>query len=180
VQIKNRQKFLQVLAGIAVALLLIDKAIAPPLTNFWHGRAQRIDDLQKQVKHGDQMLKRQKWIRGDWADIQAASLTNDTTLAEQQLFRAVDRWIQSSGMTENSITPQWKDSSDGTYKTIEVRVDATGNIDRVTQFLYDLENDPMALKLQSIELTASDNTGQQIAMGVQVSGLILTPKPNAK
>jgi hypothetical protein len=38
----------------------------------------------------------------------------------------------------------------------------------------------MALKLQSIELNASDNTGQQIAMGVQVSGLVLTPNQNAK
>lgn len=179
-QIKDRQQFLTVLAVVAIALLVIDKLIAPPLTDFWRSREQRIEDLQKQVKHGDQMLKRQRWIRGDWADIQAATLTNDTTVAEQQLFRAVDRWTQSSGMTVNSITPQWKDSSDASYRTIECRVDATGSIERVSQFLYDLENDPMALKLQSIEITANDNTGQQLALGVQVSGLVLTPTQKPK
>jgi hypothetical protein len=180
VQIKDRQQFLTVLAVIAVALLVIDKLIAPPLTKFWDARAQRIRDLSEQVKTGEQLRKGDRRIRGKWADIQAATLTNDTTAAEHQLYSAIDRWSQSSGMTVNSITPQWKDSSDSSYKTIECRVDASGNIDRVTRFLYDLENDPMALKLQSIELTASDNTGQQIALGVQVSGLVLTPKQMTK
>ena len=179
-QIKDRQQFLTVLAVIAVALLVIDKLIAPPLMGFWNSRAQRIEDLQKQVKHGAQMQKWQHRIRGDWADIQAASLTNDTTVAEHQLYSAIDRWTQSSGMTVNAITPQWKDGTDASYKTVECRVDATGNIDRVTRFLYDLENDPMALKLQSVELTANDNTGQQIALGVQVSGLVLTPNQKTK
>ena len=179
-QIKDRQQLLTVLAGVAVALLVIDKVIAPPLTGFWNSRAQRIEDLRKQVKHGDQMLKRQKWIRSDWADIQAATLTNDTTAAEHQLVSAIDRWTQSSGVAINAINPQWRDSSDASYKTLECRVDAAGSIDRVTRFLYDLENDSMALKLQSIELNASDNTGQQIAMGVQVSGLVLMPKQDAK
>lgn len=175
-QIKDRQQFLTVLAIIAVALLVIDKIIAPPLTSFWDARAKRITDLQDQVKTGNDYRQRQKWIREEWADIQAAALTNNSTVAEQQLFRAIDRWTQSSGVTINSITPQWKDGSDGSYKTIECRVDASGSIDRVTRFLYDLENDPLALKLQNVELTANDNTGQQLALGVQVSGLILTPK----
>lgn len=179
-QIKDRQQLLTVLAIVAVALLVIDKLIAPPLTDFWDARSKRINTLSEQVKHGNQMLKRQKWIRGDWADIQAATLTNDTTAAEQQVYHAIDRWTQSSGMSVNSITPQWKDSSDSSYKTVEFRVDATGNIERVTQFLYDLENDPMALKLQSIELTANDSTGQQLALGVQVSGLVLTPGQKTK
>ncbi len=37
-------------------------------------------------------------------------------------------------------------------------------------------DDPMALKLQSVELSARDNNGQQFALGLQVSGLILTPQ----
>lgn len=179
-QIKDRQQFLTVLAIIAVALLVIDKLIAPPLTSFWDDRAKRIKDLRDQVKTGEQLHKRQRWIRADWADIQAATLTNNTTAAQIQLTSAVDRWTQSSGVTYNSITPQWKEGSDASYKTIECRVDATGSIDRVTRFLYELENDPMALKLQSIELTANDNTGQQLALGVQVSGLVLTPNQKTK
>ena len=180
-QIKDRQKFLKILAVAALALLVIDKIITPPLAKYWHDRNQRITDLRNQVKDGEDLKRYKARIRAKWAEIQAASLTNNTTLAEQQLFRGIDHWSQSSGVTVSSITPQWKQSSDTTYKykTIECRVDATGSIDRLARFLYELENDPMALKLESVELTASDNTGQQLAMGVQISGLILTPNGNA-
>lgn len=178
-QIKDRQKFLTILAITALALLVLDKIITPPLTKFWHDRNQRITDLQNQVKKGEILKRYKAHIRAEWAEIQAASLTNNTTLAEQQLFRGIDQWSQSSGVTVSSITPQWKQSSDTAYKTIECRVDASGSIDRVARFLYELENDPMALKLESVELTSSDNTGQQLALGVQISGLILTPNGTA-
>lgn len=183
-QIKDRQKFLTVLAITAIALLVLDKVVTPPLTKFWHDRSDRITDLQRKVKEGEmlRMPRRKAAIRAEWAGIQAASLTNNPTLAQQQLLRAIDQWSQSSGVTINSITPQFKQGADATYKTIECRVDGSGSIDRLAQFLYDLENDPMALKLESVELTSSDNTGQQLALGVQISGLILTPNgnPNAK
>ena len=179
-QIKDRQKFLTILAIIAVGLLVLDKIVTPPLTKFWHDRSERIVDLKNKVKEGTMLRSRKRAIREDWAEIQAASLTNNTTLAEQQLFRGIDRWSQSSGVAISSITPQWKQSSDTSYKTIECRVDAAGSIDRLARFLYDLENDPMALKLETVELTASDNTGQQLTLGVQISGLILTPGAKTK
>lgn len=175
-QIKDRQQFLTVLAIIAIALLVLDKMLLPPLTKFWHDRSQRISDLKNEVKDGEWLLSRKARIRSEWADIQAAALTNNTTLAQEQMFRAIDRWTESSGVSINSETPQWKEGSDASYKTVEFRVDAAGSIDRVSRFLYDLENDPMALKLQTVELTSSDNSGQQLALGVQISGLVLTPK----
>jgi hypothetical protein len=179
-QIKDRQQFLTILAAIAVALLVLDKIVAPPLTKFWDSRAKELQDLQAQVKEGQRLIARRDGIRGEWAAIQAASLSNNLTVAEQQVYRGIEQWTESSGVTINSITPQSKDSSDSSYKTIECRVDASGSIDRVTRFLYDLENDPMALKLQIVELTASDNTGQQLALGVQVSGLVLMPNEKVK
>jgi hypothetical protein len=57
---------------------------------------------------------------------------------------------------------------------MEYRVDVSGNINQLSRFLYSLETDKMALRLQSIEFTAKDATGMSIAMGVQVSGLALT------
>jgi hypothetical protein len=182
VQIKDRQKFLLVLAIIAIALLVLDKIVTPPLTKFWRDRSDQIADLKRKVKEGEmiRLPRRKTAIREEWAGIQAASLTNNPTVAQQQLLRAIDQWSQSSGVTINSITPQFKQGADASYKTIECRVDGSGSIDRLARFLYDLENDPMALKLESVELISSDNTGQQLALGVQVSGLILTPNVNAK
>jgi Tfp pilus assembly protein PilO len=180
VPIKNRQQFLTILTIAAVALLALDKIVSPPLVRIWNDRATRIRQLRADVKEGELLQRGRESIRSHWARMQASTLTNNTTLAEQQLFTGLNRWSQSSGITINTVTPQWKQGSDSTYKTLECRVDATGSIDRLSRFLYDLEKDPMALKLQSVELTRSDSEGMVIALGVQISGLVLTSKDQAK
>jgi Tfp pilus assembly protein PilO len=180
VQIKDRQKFLTVLTIAAVALLAVDKIVSPPLMKLWDTRAARIKQLRSDVVNGASLQKSKNAIRSRWAQMQASTLTNNTTLAEQQLFTGLNRWSQLSGITINTVTPQWKQGSDPSYKTLECRVDASGSIDRVSQFLYDLEKDPMALKLESVELSSRDNQGQQLALGVQISGLVLTPNEKAR
>jgi hypothetical protein len=46
----------------------------------------------------------------------------------------------------------------------------------VSRFLYDVEKDPMALRLEIVEVSSRDAEGQQLALGLQVSGLVLTPQ----
>jgi Tfp pilus assembly protein PilO len=180
VQIKNRQQFLTVLTIVAVALLAIDKILSPPLMKLWHDRAARIKQLKEDVKEGVLLERGKDSIRSRWTRMQASTLTNNTTQAEQQLFTGLNRWSQMSGISINTVTPQWKQGSDPSYKTLECRVDASGSIEYITRFLYDLEKDPMALKLESVELTRSDNAGMVIALGVQISGLVLNSKEQGK
>jgi Tfp pilus assembly protein PilO len=180
VQIKNRQQLLTIVALAAIGIFAFDKIVRPPLMKLWSDRAQEIKDLRSEVTQGELLKRSRDSIRSRWAQIQASALTNNTSMAEQQLFKGFDRWSQSSGVSISSIIPQWKQTQDSDYKTLEIRVDASGSIDRLSRFLYDVERDPMALKLQSVELTARDNEGQVLAMGLQVSGLVLTPKEQSK
>jgi len=53
-------------------------------------------------------------------------------------------------------------------------VDASGTLWMLSRFIYDIEKDPMGLKLESVDLSSRDNTGQQITLALQVSGLVLT------
>ena len=57
------------------------------------------------------------------------------------------------------------------------RVEASGDLDTLAHFLYDIEKGPMALKLESVDLSARDDTGQQFTLGLQVNGLALTSLP---
>jgi hypothetical protein len=179
VQIKDRQQLLTIVAIAGISLLALDRIVRPPLMNLWDARNKEIQNLQSEVREGESYRKRKDDIHSRWAQIQAGSLPVNTSLAEQQLYTGLNRWSESSGISVNSITPQWKQGSDAGFKTLECRVDAIGSIDRLSRFLYDLERDPMDLKLQSVELTARDNEGQQLALGVQVSALVLVQKDQA-
>src|SRR4051812_31935899 len=112
---------------------------------LWHERSARIASLQQQVKDGQALLRGKESLRSHWARIESSALTNNPTLAEQQLWTALNRWTQLSGISIDSIAPQGKPGADASYKTLDCRIDASGSLDQLSQFLYALETDPMAL-----------------------------------
>jgi Tfp pilus assembly protein PilO len=174
-KIENRQQFLVVLVAVAAALLLGNSVIYEPLSKWWSARSQKITQLRNQVKNGKYLADSEKVIRGQWEYMRTNTLPNNTSLAEQQVLKAVDAWARESGATITGIMPQWKNDSDE-YTTLNCRVEASGNLLTLSQFLYDIEKEPMALKLESVELSAHDTVGQQLTLGLQISGLVLASK----
>ncbi len=174
--IKNRQQLLVIAAIVAVALFLGDKLVRAPLSAAWSARARHITDLRRQVSQGKLLVQRERSIRGRWDEIQRRTLTNNLSAAEQQLWKVIDSCAQDTRVTINAITPQWKRETDE-YMTYECRIDAAGDLDRLSRFLHRVEREPVALKLESVELGARDKEGQQLSLGLQVSGLVLNPPP---
>jgi len=176
VQIKDRQKLLIILTVSVVALFAADQLVRAPLMSAWNARATRISALRNQVSRGRMLMQRERGLRNHWQEMQRKALTNNMSAAEQQVFRAIDGWAQDTGVIVNAITPQWKHDSDD-YITYECRVDATGDINRLSRFLYHVEREPLALRLEAVELGARDKEGQQLSLGLQLNGLVLNPVP---
>jgi hypothetical protein len=174
-KIENRQKFLVALT-IAAGVLLAGDRLVSLLTNVWKDRAREIAGMRTQVAEGSALLRREQAIRDQWTEMQTNSLPNNPSLAQEQVLKAFVNWSQESGVSINAITPQWRSDSDD-YKTLVCHVDASGTMWTLSRFLYDVELGPMALKVESVDLSSHDNNGQQMTMGLQVSGLVL-PLPN--
>lgn len=175
-QIKDRQKLLLIVTIAAVGLFALDALVRAPLMSAWNARAARVTTLRNQVARGRMLMQRERGLRNHWQDMQRKALTNNTSAAEQEVFRAIDSWAQDTGVIVNAITPQWKHDSDD-YITYECRVDAAGDISRLSRFLYRAEREPLALKMEAVELSARDKEGQQLSLGLQLSGLVLNPPP---
>jgi hypothetical protein len=176
VETKSRQKLLLFAAATGVLLLLGDSLIVSPLISSWKDREKEIADLTTSNRDGSRLIAREQVVRGSWERMQTNTLPVDASLAGGQMLKAFYRWGQDSGINIVSIKSQEKPGEDE-YMMLECRVDATGNMQAVSRFLYEMEKDPLGLKLEAMELSAHDNEGQQLALGLQVSGLILSPPP---
>jgi len=174
--ISNRQQLLAIVAIAAIALWIGDKVIFSPLTALWKDRVKQIGDLRKSVNQGSLLVERERSIRSRWESMRTNTLPSDTSAAENLVLKAFDRWSQESRISITSIKPQWKHNADE-YITLECRVDAFGNLSTVTRFLYDVEKDPLALKVEAVEITTRDNDAQQLSLALQVSGLLLNSQP---
>jgi hypothetical protein len=173
--ITNRQKLLSILALVVVGVWAGDRIVITPLTNLWKERSARIVELRKLVAQGKAMVERERPIRSRWDNMRTNTLPVETSVAESEVLKAFERWSQDSRISINSIRPQWKRAGED-YMTLECRADASGNIQALTRFLYDVEQDPMALKVDLVEITSHDNDGRQLSLAVQVSGLLLNPQ----
>lgn len=167
----NRQKLLIVLTVAAGTLLLGDRLIYSPLVHWWQARDKEISRLTLQVKEGRALVNHERSIRDRWDSMQTNTLPNNPSLAQEKVLKAFQEWAQESGVSLNGITPQWKGEEE--HQTLVCRVDASGTLWMLTRFIYDIEKGPLGLKLESVEINSRDNTGQQLALGLQVSGLVL-------
>jgi Tfp pilus assembly protein PilO len=173
-EIKNRQQFLMILVGVALALLIGVDWVYTPLSDWWGKRAVEIRNLREKVSDGNQLIKRDLSVRNQWSEMQANALPANTSLAEQQVLKSFDSWSRNSGAELTGIMPQWKNDSTN-YMTLTCRVEAGGSLGTLTRFLYEIENSPTPLRLDTVELGAHDNTGQQLTLGLEINGLALLP-----
>ncbi len=172
----NPQKRLQLLVITAIsglALLAGDQLVLSPLVGAWKKRSAEIADLRKRVTQGRMLVEREHAIRQRWRDMQSNVLSSEVSIAESQLLKAFERWSAESGVGVTSVRPTWRRTDDAI--TLECRADIFGGLAELTRFLFLLEEDPLAVKVDALEISASDPRGRQLNLVLQVNGLTLQP-----
>jgi hypothetical protein len=170
---KNRQKMLLIGACVVIGLWIGDNFIITPLIHSWKDRAAYIENLRRQVANGSYILSRQGSIQSQWDIMRTNALPSNVSLAQAQLLKSFDHWERTSGLNRVSIKPNWKQEDN--YMTLECRADYTGDMNRVRSFLYEIEKDPIGVKIEDVEISTHDDSGRVLSLGVQLSGLMLNP-----
>jgi len=173
----KRQRLLVILAATGVLLLILDRVLLTPLTASWQNRTAELARLKKQVTAGRGVIERAARTEGLWKEMQSQALPKDPAQAEQELISAFDRWGRASNVELASIKPQWKRGAGAgdRHSVLECRVDANGSVATLTRFLHEVEKSPLALRIESIELTTRDTNGQRLSLALLVSGLRFAP-----
>ncbi len=170
-----RQRWLVIGTGAMVALYILNLVVFEPLTDVWRAHSAEIVKLRKSVGDGRGLIARSAQLDRTWAEMQANALPKDPAQAEQDVISAFDQWGRANNIELSSIRPQWKRGSNERYSLLECRVDATGTIPTLSRFIYELERSPLALRVDAVELTARDDGGRKLTLGLIVSGLRLSP-----
>ncbi len=168
----NRQQLLTIVAAAAVVLWVGNALVVDPLIKSWKERTASLKKLRQDVSDGERTLARRQSIEQRWQQMNTNTLPGEVSAAKTRVVEAFDRWSDGSQISITSIDPQEKRGADD-YMTVECHVAAYGNLASVTRFLYELEKDPRAFKVESLQLGSRDNDGQQLSLSLQVSGLLL-------
>ena len=165
----NKREVILVLLTAAVVVFAF---VLMPLAGWWSARAVQLKELRVKVSEGNALLTRESVIRSHWREMQANALPANNSAAEQQLLKAFDTWRNDTGAELTSIMPQWKSDSTN-YMTLNCHIELGGSLGTLSRYLYELEKSPLALRVDTVELSGRDKEGQQLTLGLEVSGLAL-------
>ena len=170
----QRQRFLMIATLAVVGLYLADMIVFTPLGRLWSERSARIGTLRRQVADGRALIQRELGLRDRWDQLRTNTLPQEPSQAEQRLLRACDEWARASGAQIVDRMPQWK-GDETAYQVLRCRLETSGSLSSLTQFLQRLEEGPLAVKLDSLQLMSRDPSGRQMTLGLQINGLVLNP-----
>lgn len=174
-KIDHRQRLLAILAIAIVALFVLDRVLATPLLESWKNRSATLAQLRTSIEKGNLLSQRESDTRKRWNEVRKSTLPTSASQAEKELFAALEKWSSDSRVSISSVRPQWKKGASDDYSVLECRVDAAGTLPVLIKFLYNIENSPTAVRTESVELTARDNNGEQIALGLLITAIRLAP-----
>ena len=143
-----------------------------PLVRSWKKRSERIAVLKRSLEKGDVLVDREMDLTRRWNDTNERSLTSEMSVAENRIMNSVSDWAGKSGLEISSLKPR-RMFGEKDFQKLEFRLSATGDLESVTRFPFELETDPLSLNLEDLEITARDNEGRNLALTVRFTGLIL-------
>ena len=175
INLPDRQRWLVIGTAVVVALFLLDKVLFTPLTNMWKQHSEDIVRLQKSVIDGRVAIARAARTEREWEDMKTNSLPSNSSQAEQELYSAMYQWAGANRVDLANYRSQWIKGKTDKYSVCESRIDAAGTLQALSHFLFELEHSPLALRVDSVEITSRDDTGSKLTLALVVSGLRLVP-----
>lgn len=168
----NRNRLLVITVAVCLGLLILDRIVLGPMLEGWKQREARIAKLETQIAKGEALLSHKAGYEARWDEMVKNSLPAEQSEAELMIYSALNDWSKS-GLSLNSQRPQpWVIEKDGT-RHVDFRVLATGSIGSIARFLYDVEQDPRALRVQDIEISARDDAGSNLSLNMLLTGVTL-------
>lgn len=176
--ISAKEKRLLIIALAAIALLIGDKYIfSPAFAKRNEIKAQK-DSASAQLEKAQNLIRSSKSVSGRWQSYQDSGLSAEPQELESTLLRFVDETSRSCGLTLSFVQPGDTDIENG-FGTLEYQISGAGSMRSVTRFLYEVETAQLPVKVESFQAGASDESGRNITVQINISALFIAPEKEA-
>ena len=169
---KKREHLLAFGAVACFLLLFGDWLLLSPLRGVWGQRAKRVGQLEKAITEGEMLAERTAALEERWREMASSCLPLEKSAAENRVFSALAQWTRASNIALDSRKPRWVSERDAADR-FEMLATARGDMPAIARFLYELETDPLAVKIEEVQITSQDRSAERLILGVRFSGLQL-------
>jgi len=153
--LSKKEKTLAYVSSFFILLVIMDRMVLLPLIN----RINNLDELilfqRNTIRDGLLILGYKDKIDADFKTLE--SFYSSEKKSDEEEFAAflkeMENVANTSGIHIISISPTGNIENAKLYTKYEVKVDCTGQMDSIMQFLYNISASVNLIKVESIEIT---------------------------
>src|SRR5688572_19587836 len=121
----RREQLLIIGVATAVGVFALDRYVYQPFKTARESIAKDHDVALDELRDARNLLRRERQMRREWAQMTAAGIERGTWDAEREMLRSMQTWAQQAGVTNVSLRPERTATEHGFVKVV-VHVSGTG------------------------------------------------------
>ncbi|MCK4998233.1 MAG: hypothetical protein KAS23_01820 [Anaerohalosphaera sp.] len=171
----KREKIILIFCIVAVLALIADRYV---FSAMMEGRSELKDQRQEllaELEESRAIIERRKLLSNKWDQMIEAGLKGNPSETEVIVLGYIKDSSSNNNVKLASIQPE-RIQENAELGEIEFVLSGVGSISSVTGFLWDIETSPIPLKVATMQLSAADESGNQMTIQLRISSIYYETK----
>jgi hypothetical protein len=173
--LSKREQIILIMTVIAVGVFAGDKFVVTPITDKLEALDTQREQLKQELADADILFHKQRRLQETWEKLVAEGFRNGAE-AEGRILGVLNDWSGEVGLKVSSIRPE-RMPSDKDLQEMIFAFGGSGSLQAVAQLLWQIETSPLPIKIKSMTLGSSGDTGEQMSLTLGVSAVYLGEAP---
>lgn len=167
----KRERIVFVLAGAALALVLLVSYVLVPLWDARNEAKARKAKLADEVSTANLLLQTSLQMEAKWREMVINGMKNQREEADFQVLSAVDGWSKAEVMKLSALIRQDRSASDSALPERYFHAAGEGNMKAVAGFIWRLETAKFPLRIQSLQIGSAKPGVDSLTVQIDFSTL---------
>jgi len=171
--LSTRERLILIATMLIIMIFALDRFILTPALNARGEILNQKQELIREMEKASELFQQKSTVSPKWEEMINGGLNSDVSSIESIVLNALRTWAQNYGLTLSSIKPEREKGQGGIMQEILFNVACSGNMSSVGQFLWQIENTTLPLRITEFQLGSREEDGKEMSLQVKLSALYL-------
>jgi len=171
--LSKRERLILVATITVLMIFAVDRFILTPVLDARGEILNQKQELIREMEKASDLFKQKGSFTPKWEEMINGGLSSDVSSTESIVLNALRAWAQNYGLILSSIKPERERGQGGKIREILFNVACSGNMNSVGQFLWQIENTTLPLRITEFQLGSREEDGKEMSLQMKLSALYL-------
>jgi len=172
--LSKRERLILIWTMSIIGIAVLYNFVLTPILDARSGFEAEKQKLSEEIQKASEVLKQKDTLSKQWDERIGNGLNSDVSATESGVLNAIRIWAQNYGLTLSSIKPE-REKGDGKGEMQEIifNMACSGNMTSVGQFLWQIENSTLPLRITEFQLGSREEDGKEMSLQIKLSALYM-------